>query len=201
VREARGLACRAAGGFPAGACTTASLALAPGGSRADPAVSLRVELVASWLSLWSSLAPLDQASVQAVWTKIADEMPRRGCAQSRGPISATIYALRWAGWLPLAADRWQEPEPRGDTGVVDPDSQFDTAPILARFALAVQVRLWRRAELHYLGKGLEHGPPEIASLRARVRSWRAKAGRRRQPCSRRSPAGASGLGRGGTNAR
>ena len=40
---------------------------------------------------------------------------------------------------------------------MDPDSQFDVGPILARFAASVQVRLWRRAELHYLGKGLGHG--------------------------------------------
>ena len=109
VRAARGLACHAAGLFLAGACTTACLALAPGGSRADPAVALRVGLIASWLRLWGSLEALDQASIQAVWRKIAGESPPRGCAQSREPISATIHALRWAGWRPLAAARWQEP--------------------------------------------------------------------------------------------
>ena len=57
----------------------------------------------------------------------------------------------------MAADRWQEPPPRGDLWVVDPDSQFDVGPILERYAAAIQVRLWKRAELHYLGKGLSGG--------------------------------------------
>ena len=68
-----------------------------------------------------------------------------------------MFVLRWAGWGPLAADRWREPEPRGDTWIVDTEASRDTEAIIARITHSIQMKLWRRTELHYLGKGLHHG--------------------------------------------
>ena len=157
VQAARRQACLSLGGLPKGACTAAVLHFGADGRPSDPAVRLRLEVINSWLQLWSPLSTFDRDATRSVWRAILCEPRPRPWSRARGPITAAIATLRWAGWVPLDPDRWREPPPRGDLGIVDDELVTSRKLVLTRIERSIQIRLWARAPLHSDGAGLGQG--------------------------------------------
>lgn len=149
----------------AGGCTTTAFAMTTG-LEADPAVSLRVELVQSWLQVVGSAA-VPRPALDKAWAQRALELrgPRRW-QRVRGPMGALIATLVDMNW-----------EPPGPTHRTDPDgTEWEIDPvgggILAQVAMHVRkfcVReLWRKAAAHHSGGGVGDDADLTAALRLRA---------------------------------
>ena len=90
-----------------GGCTTTAFGLTLG-FEADPAVSLRAELVQCWMEVARTSA-VPRAALERVWGKLRELIsgPRRW-SRVRGPMAAVVATIVDLGWVPLKPDEWED---------------------------------------------------------------------------------------------
>ena len=88
-------------------------------------------------------------------------------ARTSGPIGACINVLRAAGWKPIQPDHWIAPGPRA-AFLNAPEPHADTDIVAAITADLNQLQ-WKEAAEHFMGRGLEQGPPTFEAHAAAKR--------------------------------
>ena len=138
-----------------GSCTTTLLALA--GPGAEPAVTIRQQLVMTWLDMWHRY-PHYQHRWRRAWPAILERMraakPRGRWQVVRGGLSTLIATLLDMQWQPDRPDRWTDD--RGNEWVLG-QAAMDSVTVLREIEISVRRQLWRRAAGFHLGAGLQHG--------------------------------------------
>ena len=148
-----------------GRCLTTAIALSVGPAR-DPAITLPILQVDTWIQLWQSDAQL-RALTARHWgdmcTQVLDQqtpVPKAVWNSVYGPAGATVAVLHDQSWDLRDPLLWKDPN--GDGWI--PDFSMDRKPFLDLIASFASKKLWFDASKHYLGKGLEHGVAWDASV-------------------------------------
>ena len=157
----------ATGLWGANACSTSVLAWAfrrssTNTAHADPRVSIPVEQLKSWMSMWARASKTTRRVVERQWAKayriIAASKNR--WMMVRGPISATIATVLDIGMKPVAPCRWMTQD-----GVSF--SNFDHEPgiscfhVLDHMQSILEKKQWKAAGSHFNGEGLQDGIPSL----------------------------------------
>ena len=173
LRRLRASAARALPEYRNGACTTTILAIAM--DRQDPAISLRLEIIDSWLDLWKShpqRRSIWKKSWESAYTALLKLRPKARWRLVTGGISALICTLLDMAWDPKSADRWTS-----DDGVIWglTGEPCDEVTMHCEIEKSIRRQLWKKAALHHNGQGLDIGV-YLAPLTSYVRFLR-KAGK------------------------
>ncbi|CAK0851227.1 unnamed protein product, partial [Prorocentrum cordatum] len=154
----------AVGGAARGRCLASVLAAAVG--LRDPRIALRVQLVASWCSLWFSNASL-RGRIERAWPWFLGALRRVGKwrqGRFRGPMGACQATLLDMGWGPRAAAVWARPtaEGAGEWRLVGAEDEgfhacADFGGVLQAVEEDLRLRLWRSAASRLRGGDLVGG--------------------------------------------
>ena len=147
-----------------GGCTTTAFGLTVGLHK-DPTISLRQELVGSWLEVAVNPS-IPKQGLEKVWTQLRDSLagPRRW-HKVRGPMGAEVATLFDLGWVPCSPTRWTDPA--GQQWDIDPSGPGVAVQLKAIIADFLEQDLWRQASKHEGGRGLEHGADLTVARRMR----------------------------------
>ncbi|CAK0841205.1 unnamed protein product [Prorocentrum cordatum] len=164
ARQLRRRAGHAVGGAARGRCLTSVLAATVG--LHDPFIALRVQLVASWCSLWFSDVSL-HGRIRRAWPRVLGALRRAGkwrWRRAQGPVGALQATLLDMGWDPRAASVWVRPAAEGvDEGRLAgaADDSFHTCADFSGVLQDVEEdrrrQLWQSAASHLHGDDLVGG--------------------------------------------
>ena len=116
VNKCKSNVAEATGLMGAGACATTAIkwTFRKGrfvSSSADPRVTIPLQKIRSWMSLWGRSNPHTKRRLKKSWhklyRKLAQSKARWQCA--RGTASATICTLLDLGWKPIQPEKWITP--------------------------------------------------------------------------------------------
>ncbi len=159
----------------------------------DPGVTLRCGLIAEWLRLWLT-SPQHHVQWSKAWYVLRRGLSRLSVKQRwrqvAGTISAVICTLLDLEWLPHSPHRWTDPE--GCRWCIKVGST-DLGIIMHHFRVYEEARLWKQAQRHHLGTGLDE-PPDFSMYRRHRRTLVAKGQFAEAACSDTIVAGASWTG-------
>jgi hypothetical protein len=122
-----------------------------------------------WVTLWKELAEHKRMDTRKAWRLAYDSVltgegrDQVVWARVKGPITATIATLTSQGWHVPFADLFTDPE-----GQLWSLSHPDGGPgreLQEQIQRIVEKQIWVEAAKSWQGRGLEHGPDELASLR------------------------------------
>ncbi|CAK0881456.1 unnamed protein product, partial [Prorocentrum cordatum] len=143
VPQLRRRAGHAVAGAARGRCLASVLAAAVG--LHDPRIALRVQLVASWRSLWFSDASL-RGRIKRPWPRTLGAPRRAGkwrWRRVRGPMGALQATLLDVGWDPRAAAGWGRPTAEGVDDLRLLGAADDSSRACAGFGGALVRRIWQ----------------------------------------------------------
>jgi hypothetical protein len=134
-----------------GGCTTTAFALTVG-QDSDPMISLRVELLKSWLEV-AATTTVQPSALQKVWRQQQQKLsgPLRW-GQVKGPMGAVIATLTDLGWIPEGPTRWTDPF--GSIWQIDPRRAGVIPLVLEKIRQSCIRRVWGKASEHYCGQGI-----------------------------------------------
>ena len=93
-----------------GGCTTTAYGMTVG-LAADPTITLRVELMQSWLEI-AAKPGVPHTALAKVWRRKQTELAGPGrWSKVRGPMSAVIATLQDMRWQPVGPTSWVETSP------------------------------------------------------------------------------------------
>ena len=153
-----------------GGCTTTAFAITVGLEK-DPTIGIRHELFNSWLELVLNPS-IPKQGLAKVWDQMRGNLagPLRW-QQVRGPMGAVVAILYDLGWQPAEPTKWTDPD--GVMWDVDPRAPGVRHQLQDMMSELIEASLWRKASLHYCGKGLEHGADLTVARRKRQHLIRA----------------------------
>ena len=100
-----------------------------------------------------------------------------------GPMTATMKALLDNGWKIVKPDKWVRVIGNDEKELAKiTENPHETRAVLRAFGQDVEFEIWRKAAKHYLGRGLENGPPSMEAAR-RAKKTLVKEGRYREAAS------------------
>ena len=145
-----------------GGCTTTAFALTVGSS-ADPAVSLRVELLCSWIQVLRDTV-LPKGALERVWSRQRDDLRGlRRWSKVRGPMAAVVATLFDLGLDPKELLQWTDDV--GNEWAIDPE-QAGVVPRIAAMIRDRSIRqLWKKAGSHFCGEGIGDSEADLTAHR------------------------------------
>jgi hypothetical protein len=168
LKRLRGTLATSSGLLRAGGCTSSALAIHMG-THMDPAYFVPREVVLNWLTTWPSAEQWHRAIVR-IWSKVTARV--EGATRWHrvlGPLGTLVATLLDIGWDPVEPLRWVDHTKQSwDIDPLLPEVQAQIIPLLDR---AIDLKVWRQAATHNLGRGLEQGVDWFSSLR-NFRFWR-----------------------------
>ena len=118
-----------------------------------------------WTQIWARLAKEAKSEIRDAWnralTKLSKAKIKWGVVT--GPMQATIHTVMEWGWIPSRPDVWhsQDRAYMMDLNTTDFDGRAPRESALKE----QELRTWKSAASHHLGKGLERGTPSLHSAR------------------------------------
>ena len=123
------------------------------GAGTDPAVAIPAGQLASWCDLWDSTDEENRKRIHAAWRK---RMPaimkgKEDLSLTKGPMTATIRAVRDTGWKPAGPADWRVSE---NLMACVGGTDYAKAHIVAKALNDLETKVCREAETHSHGKGI-----------------------------------------------
>ncbi len=146
-------ACAGAALGAQGHCATVAIDLGMG-QKADPEISIRVEVVKDWIEIWAGCSEEEKRRIRRAWRKMAMRIDGKyRWREVKGPMGAVITTLKDMGWKVPAPDVWISPE--GDKW--EGDLSRISEALEEELEETMKEKIWERASRHRGGGGLQGG--------------------------------------------
>ena len=147
-----------------------------------------VEQIKNWAQMWKEIKQKgvqNTNEIQEAWKKIQIQVMQEKELKWRkvtGPMTATMKALLDNGWKIVKPDQWIRVigNDEKELGKITEKPQ-ETQAVVRAFGQDVETEIWKKAARHYLGRGLENGPPSMEAARRAKKHLLRKVDTAKQP--------------------